>query len=181
MNDSLQYGEYIYMHAMDAYRRFTAYPHVMPLPCRNPLQRQLPRLSQDGPHSGLCLQVDYPPSRQGKTIRDKPPPQQLTRLPISKTTPTPETTGRPLALCRPPQRVSPCKPFPNPSRQSINLSINKSHTHACSANQYSKQLRSPEGTPSTPPLIYTKTYLCLLPSLARPNPFSLPPPRHHMQ
>jgi hypothetical protein len=108
------------------------------------LQKQLPRLSQAGAHSGLGLQADYrdhhTPARQakagqGKTIRDKPAPQQL---PKGKPKPLPKpradrwasaATGLTL------QTLS--EPFP--SRQSINnSSFDTSHTSAYSFNQYDK-------------------------------------------
>jgi hypothetical protein len=121
--------------------------HVMPLPCRNPLQRQLPRLllSQAGPHSGLCLQADYRDPLQPLTRQAKARPSQRQ----TTTTTTPNIQNHSHSRNHGPT-VSPLpsaatgltlqtlsKPFP---RQSINLSINTSYTHACSPNQYTKQL-----------------------------------------
>jgi hypothetical protein len=92
------------------------------------LQKQLPRLSQTGAHSGLGLQADYGDhhTRQGRPRQAKARPSETNQHDNNSQKASQNhfrnhgPTVGPL-----PQRVSPCKPFPNPSLPfpSINQSI----------------------------------------------------------
>ena len=90
------------------------------LKCTAKAAPSLPRLlSQGGPRSGLCLQGRLPrPITASNTAKPRQDHQRqtttTTTTPKPKPKPLPKQRADRLALCRPPQRVSPCKPFPNP-------------------------------------------------------------------
>lgn len=103
-----------------------------------------------------------PTRRQGKTIRDKPPPNNRTARELPSQNHSRKTTGRPLGLCRNGSHLA------NPSQtlpvnQSIfHQKVDRSHTRAYSVNQYAQQLyRSERRSILTSSPIYTKIYLCL--------------------
>jgi hypothetical protein len=125
------------------YEIFTANLHVMLFLCQpththcksSSLDSPKPALTRDSVCKQITATITHGKAGQGKTIRDKPAPQQL---PKGKPKPLPKpradrwasaATGLTL------QTLS--EPFP--SRQSINnSSFDTSHTSAYSFNQYDK-------------------------------------------